>query len=312
MKAFNILTVVLALFVGGLLLTSCGDEAAANNPNNTPTSESQETTTPPTQSEVASASSINLAELDSMKNNIENLKKQVCESTDRIDKYENEIKNLKEQESGIKLYLLISLAVGIISLVIAIVSFVKASKFNKRLNKHGNDIYNLKQSSDSRFAPVSRQNASDDFYQLKSWLKILEDEVKALKRPKSPSYDDRISPYIPKQPSAPVPIVESKKGYFGQPAQADRGYFKSFLTTRDSEARFSAEEKNNVANFEPLLSSRAELETMLHTDAAKLAVDFQGCSLQEATQATVVKPGVAKFEGNRWYITQKALVALTR
>ena len=51
---------------------------------------------------------------------------------------------------------------------------------------------------------------------------------------------------------------------------------------------------------------------MLHTDAAKLAVDFQGCSLQEATQATVVKPGVAKFEGNRWYITQKALVALTR
>lgn len=312
MKGFNIITVVLALFVGGLLLTSCEDEAAANNPNNTSISESQGTTTPPTQGEVVSASSINLAELDSMKNNIENLNKQIGESSNRADKYEDEIKNRKEQDSSNKLCLLISLVLGIISLVIAIVALAKASKFNKRLDKHGNDIYNLKQSADSRFAPAPRQNGSDDFYQLKSRLRILEDEVKALKRTKNALDDNRVSPYTPKPTPTPVPVEETQKGYFGQPTQADRGYFRSFLTARDSEARFSAEEKNNVANFEPLLNTRAELETLLHTDAAKLAVDFEGCSLQEANQAKVIKPGVAKFEGNRWYITQKALVALTR
>lgn len=310
MKAFNIITVVLALFIGGLLLTSCEDEAAANNPNNSSISESEETTTPTTQGEVISASSINLAELDSMKNNIENLEKQIGESSNRADKYENEIKNLKEQESSNTMYLYISLILAIISIVVAILVLAKASKFNTRLDKHGNDIYNLKQSADSRFAPMPRQNGSDDYCQLKSRLRILEDEVKALKRTKNVFADNRVSPYTPKP--TPVPVVETQKGYFGQPTQADRGYFRSFLTARDSEARFSAEEKNNVANFEPLLNSRAELETLLHTDASKLAVDFEGCSLQEANQATVIKPGIAKFEGNRWYITQKALVALTR
>lgn len=313
MKAFNIRTALLVLFVfiGGLLLTSCEDEAAANNPNNRSISESQETTTLTTQGEVVSASSIYLAELDSMKHNIENLKKQIGESSNRADKYEDEIKNLKEQESSNKLYLLISIVLGIISLVIAIVALAKASKFNKRLDKHGNDIYNLKQSADSRFAPTPRQNGSDDYYQLKSKLRILEDEVKALKRAQNTSEEYRVSPYIPKPTPTPVSVVETQRGYFGQPTQADRGYFKSFLTTRDSEARFSAEEKNNVANFEPLLNSRAELETLLHTEATKLAVEFNGCSLQDANQAKVIKPGVAKFEGNRWYITQKALVALT-
>lgn len=312
MKAFNIITVVLAFFIGGLLLTSCEDEAAANNPHNSSISESQETTTPTTQGEVVSASSINLAELDSMKNNIEKLEKQIGESSNRADKYENDIKNLKEQESSNKMYLYISLILAIISIVTAIVALAKASKFNKRLDKHGNDIYNLKQSADSRFAPTPRQNGSDDYYQLKSRLRILEDEVKALKKTKNAFDDNRVSPYTPKPTPTPVLVVETQKGYFGQPTQADRGYFRSFLAARDSEARFSAEEKNNVANFEPLLNTHAELETLLHTDAAKLAVDFQGCSLQEANQATVIKPGVAKFEGNRWYITQKALVALTR
>ena len=295
MKAFNIRTVVLALFAGGLLLTSCEDEAAPNNQNYPVTSDNQETTTSTAKGENLTIAPINMLELDSIKHNIE-----------------DEIKNLKEQESSNKLCLLISLVLGIISLIIAIVALAKASKFNKRLDKHGNDIYNLKQSADSRFAPTPRQNGSDDYYQLKSRLRILEDEVKALKRTKNAFDDNRVSPYTPKPTPTPIPVVETQKGYFGQPTQADRGYFRSFLTARDSEARFSAEEKNNVANFEPLLNTRAELETLLHTDAAKLAVDFEGCSLQEANQAKIIKPGVAKFEGNRWYITQKALVALTR
>lgn len=306
MKIFNIRTVVLALFAGGLLLISCEDEAAPNNQNYPITSDNQETTTSTAKGENLSIAPINMLELDSMKHNIENLNKQIGESSNRADKYEDEIKNLKAQESSNKLCLLISLVLGIISLVIAIVALAKASKFNKRLDKHGNDIYNLKQC----FAPTPRQNGSDEYYQLKSRLRILEDEVKVLKRTKNAFDGNRVSPYTPKP--TPIPVVETHKGYFGQPTQADRGYFKSFLTTRDSEARFSAEEKDNVAEFKPLLNSRAELETLLHTDAAKLAVEFNGCSLQDATQATVNTPGVAKFENNRWYIIKKASVALTR
>lgn len=314
MKTFNIRTVVLTFFVGGLILTSCKDEVTSNNQNNSATQDSQETIASTTKSGDDDVSLINKADLDSMKNIIENLKKQVGESSNRVDKYETEIKSLKAQESSNKSYLLISIVLGLISSVIAIFALIQASKFSKRLDKHGNDIYNLKQSSDNRFSqtPMSRQNASDDYYQLKSRLRFLEDEVKALKRSKNTVAEGRTSLYIPQPTPAPIPVVETQKGYFGQPTQADRGYFKNFLTTRDSEARFSAKEKDNIAEFEPLLSSRAELETLLRTDAAKLAVDFEGCSLQDANQATVIKPGVAKFESNRWYIIQKALVALTR
>lgn len=316
MKSIKIRTIVLVFFVGGLLLTSCKDEADSNNQKGSHPQKNKEAIASTTQGGNVTVSPINNAELDSMKNDIENLKKQVGESFNRTDKYDTEIKNLKEQESSNKLCLLISIVLGLITLVISIIALIRASKFSKRLDKHGNDIHNLKQSSDNRFTPtpMPRQNASDDYYQLKSRLKILEDEVKALKRSKNTVDESRTSLYTPKSSPAPIPVsvVETKKGYFGQPTQADRGYFKNFLTTRDSEARFSAEEKDNIAEFEPLLNSRAELETLLRTDAAKLAVDFEGCSLQDANQATVIKPGVAKFESNRWYIIQKALVALTR
>ena len=312
MKIFNIRTVVLALFVGGLILTSCEDEAASTNQSNPSTVSDKVTNTSTNQGEDVSVSPINTAELDSMKNIIEYLKKQVGESSSRSDKYESEIKTIKKQESSNKLYLLISVVLGVISLVVAIIALFQASKFNKRLDKHGNDINNLKHSYDNRFSPSPRQNASDDYSQLRSRLESLEHEVKALKRSKNIVDENRVSPYIPKPAHAPIPVVETHKGYFGQPTQADRGYFKSFLTTRDSEARFSAEEKDNVAEFKPLLNSRAELETWLHTDAAKLAVEFNGCSLQDATQATVITPGVAKFENNRWYIIKRASVALTR
>lgn len=316
MKPIKIRTIVLVFFVGGLLLTSCKDEADSNNQKGSHPKENKEAIASTTQGGNVTVSPINNAELDSMKNDIENLKKQVGESSNRTDKFDTEIKSLKEQDSSNKLCLLLSIVLGLISLVISIIALIRASKFSKRLDKHGNDIYNLKQSSDNRFspAPMTRQNASDDYYQLKSRLKILEDEVKALKRSKNTVDESRTSLYTPKTSPAPIPVsvVETKKGYFGQPTQADRGYFKNFLTTRDSEARFSAEEKDYIAEFEPLLNSRAELETLLRTDAAKLAVDFEGCSLQDANQATVIKPGVAKFESNRWYIIQKALVALTR
>lgn len=308
MKAFNIQTVLIALFVGGLLLTSCENEATSNNPNDSTTLDNNEGFTSPIHKEDVDVSPINRAELDSMRNNIENLKKQIGESSNCADKFENEIKNLQEQESGNKLYLLISLVLCIVSLVIAVVALAKASKFNNRLDKYGNDIDNLRQSADSRVAPTPRQNGSDDYYHLKLKLSSLENEVNALKRTDNTLDNNR--PYTPKP--TPVPGVKTKKGYFGQPTQTDRGYFKSFLTAQDSEARFSAEEKNNVATFEPLLNTRAERGTLLHTDAAKLAVDFEGCSLQEANQAEVIKPGEAKLEGNRWYITKKAIVFLSR
>ena len=316
MKPIKIRTIVLVFFVGGLLLSSCKDEADSNNQNGLTTQDNIETIASTAQVGDVSVSSINNTELDSMKNDIENLKKLVGESSNHTNKFDTEIKNLKEQDSSNKLWLLLSIVLGLISLVISIIALIRASKFSKRLDKYGNDIYNLKQSSDNRFspAPMTRQNATDDYYQLKSRLKILEDEVKALKRSKNTVDESRTSLYTPITSPTPihVSVVETKKGYFGQPTQADRGYFKNFLTTRDSEARFSAEEKDNIAEFEPLLNSRAELETLLRTDAAKLAVDFEGCSLQDANQATVIKPGVAKFESNRWYIIQKALVSLTR
>ena len=94
MKAFNIRTVVLALFAGGLLLTSCEDEAAPNNQNYPVTSDNQETTTSTAKGENLTIAPINMLELDSIKHNIENLKKQIGESSNRADKYEDEIKDI--------------------------------------------------------------------------------------------------------------------------------------------------------------------------------------------------------------------------
>ena len=315
MKPIKIHTVVIVLFVGGLLLPSCNNEATSQDSNDSPKQYKNETSDSTKTGERDTFPSIIIAEVDSMKNDIENLKKQIGESPNRTDKFDTEIKNLKETEASNKLSLLISIVLSLISLAISIIALIRASKFSKRLDKHGNDIFNLKQSSDNRFSPVpmTRQNASDDFYQLKSRLKILEEEVKELKRIKN-TLDEDSAPLYTSKPQPPIipPVVETKKGYFGQPTQADRGYFRIFFTDHNSEARFSAEEKNNIAEFKPLLDTHAELETLLHTDAAKLAVEFVGCSVQDANQATVSKPGVAKFEINRWYIIQKALVVLTK
>ena len=314
MKPIKILTIVIAVFIGGLLLSSCRDEANFNDLQDSPIQDNKETVTSTTKWEVGAVSSINQAELDAMKSILENLKKQVEESSNQADKHEIEIENLKDQESSNRLCLLISIILGIISLVIGIIALLQVSKFSKRLNKLGNDIYNLKQSLDNRFSPspMTRQNTSDDYYQLKSRLKILENEVKTLKRSKNTVDAGCASLYTPKPASAPIPVIETKKGYFGQPTWAERGYFTNFFTTRDSEARFSAKEKDNIAEFEPLLTSQAELGTLLCTEASKLAVEFKGCSPQEANQARVTTPGIAKFEGNRWYIIQKAIVDLSK
>lgn len=67
MKIFNIRTVVLALFVGGLILTSCEDEAASTNHSNPSTVSDKVTNTSTNQGEDVSVSPINTAELDSMK-----------------------------------------------------------------------------------------------------------------------------------------------------------------------------------------------------------------------------------------------------
>ena len=127
MKQIKIRTLVLAFFVGGLLLTSCKDEVASNNQTTLPTQENKETTSSTTQGVNVDVSPINKTELDSMKNIIENINKQVGECSNRTDKYDTEIKNLKKQASNNKLYLLISIGLGLISLLIAIIALIQAS-----------------------------------------------------------------------------------------------------------------------------------------------------------------------------------------
>lgn len=219
--------------------------------------------------------------------------------------------------SAMPIYLILLGVVAVSALVISIYSCIKngtkqngpkkspygtanvqaqLNNLQAQLNKLQKQINGLVTTQD--YANINR-NFSDINYRLCK----LEKAAQKTEIPPAPVTVTEIPPVT-------QPIVQH--GNFGFPARKSEteGYFVSLLEGRtDSDARFKATIYGNIAEFEPIEGEQF-FSSIISTAASNLALEFTGCSLNEARKMTRIEKGEARFESNHWIITKKAKVLL--
>lgn len=299
MKSFRyqLASLMMALILG-LSLTACDDDSQAQTYDNQqlPTQHQTIVNVPEINKEVKDS-------LDKYTARIDSISKDTKAAIDDVASMNGKVSNLKDNEK----WWWASCGIGIIALILSIISLIRCNYLNKRLNRHRDEIQELKREKQSAsFAPktVSKSSIPSDYDFLKRRVYDLEIQLRQL----------TIVPSQPQSYTEPVikPVVKDniKTGYFGNPINAAEPYFKKMLVSRDSEARFSADISGNKAVFKPLDSS-SYLGTFVSNDAMRAAVDFKGCAPSEASSMQVITPGEAEQRDNKWVITKKATVYLS-
>jgi hypothetical protein len=191
----------------------------------------------------------------------------------------------------------------------------KTRNIKARLDRHRKDIdeqklqlgnmqYSL---GNGHSSTIRSTSTSDDYYKLASRLSSVELQLRSISQPNN-RIEDQQSHVIGQ------PVIQTSNVYFGTPSQAqgDSAYFKKEFKHRDSEVMFSAVITGDNAEFRPIEGDTASLGTLKSSDTMKLAVQFEGCAPSEANSMQVILPGIAKFDGERWYIRKKTLVRLMK
>ncbi len=328
MNTLKNLIIILSLFLGGVTITSCSDEdeyaaaAAAASDNNFPvsqpviapkdsTTQKQENT--PTQKQMQDSILNSISKLDTQVSGLLTEEKEV---KDTIDQTQQEIKELKDSSN---LKILIAWVIAVISLLTAIIALMSNNTLTKRVNRLRNDYNNLDQQvkllnnqiaaaanssrSRSSYAPAN----SNEYNNLSARISQLERQLNNPNLKNSTQQKQVVN--NPNQASAPATPVRT--GYFELPTKKSEteGYFRRLLDTRDSDSRFSVEVRDNIADFK-LLEGSLYFNDLRSSDAIKMAIELEGCAPSEATRMTTKRPGVAKKDGDRWDITQKAIIVL--
>jgi hypothetical protein len=300
---FKLFTIVL---LGTMVLTAC-DKSQAQPQEQTQEGQGTEVTKTETKTDQAVLDSIKTITVKT-----DSICKKQDELCDQLNTIDNQVKEVKRSSS---LYELVAVSCGLLALILAIIALAKAIGNNKRLDRHRNEIDDLKrQLTDSKFQPnnytnasSSRNNNSSDYYKLASRIDSLE---KKLNSPKAqPTRKEDNPPIV-----IDNPVSQKRDAFFGTPSQAqgDSAYFKKEFKYKDTEVMFSAEITGDNAEFKPIEGNTASLGTLKSSDTMKLAVQFEGCAPSEANSMQVLLPGIAKFDGERWYIKKKTVVRLIK
>lgn len=291
-----VLTIVL---LTGISLNSCEDESQGQN-----TTQNTETdSTPKTYSDINKEVKDSL---DRYSTKIEDACKKAEDSNAEVAKMNTAVSRLQDNE----LWLWISLCIGVIGLIIGAVCLKLFVDLQGRANRQRSDIQKLQ-----RERPINTPNTIpksptlSDYEFLKRRVSNLETQVKQIKSPAPKSQETKATQVFPQV----VDFTSSKNGYFGNPVQASDPYFKKILVSRDSEARFSVEICGDKAIFRPL-ESYSYLGTFISNDAMRCAIDFVGdCTPKNnPSSMRVITPGEAEQRDNRWFITKKAQVHLSK
>lgn len=172
----------------------------------------------------------------------------------------------------------------------------------------------------------SKENLDDQIKKLEEHLNNLKSQLENIIRKMSGASSDNgmiLLPSKPKQDTNSIhrPRIEptkqpqtqnfssSKMGYFKQviSGEGGNGYFKKLFDTSDEEVRFSAEIFGTEAKFQPM-----HISSIKSFDQMDLAVECQGIVKSEAGTMSIIEPGRAKKDGERWIITAKAVVYLKK
>ena len=279
---------------------SCEEKSASDNASNTSNHEVVDKTN----------SNVNKDSIKQVEIKIENLHTQLLEVSKKNESYFNELKESVQEDKARNTWsVLIAWAISFISSIIAIVSLVKVSKLNSRLNRHRNDIEQLKRDiSNINFRPQQQVRPSSktvsvqEFSALANRVTKIENTLKNNTSNVS-NRDFNRSTNIPKE----EPKEISKNGYFGTAVcgEGGNGYFRKLLDSSE-EARFRVNVMGDFATYEPLVP----LNAIKSSDAMDLAIEFEGVSKHDATSMSIKLKGKAQKMGDKWIIINKAVIIL--
>lgn len=310
MKTIYSLTLNLVLLISlSITFSACNDEHPT--PQNTQDTNLTSTT-------VDDHPDINQEVIDSL----QNYNTKISEISVACDEAVANVKNMQssvQQLNDIKIWIWVANAIALLALVLSIVALSKNSNLNKRLDRHREDISNLKLDkvkTSHQPQPISKPSVPTDYESLNRRVFDLEfsfNNLSATVGRLMINSSQKVEPTSTVN-EVKVPEVENafetKKGYFGIPVKSNDPYFKKLLKSQDSEARFSVEITGNKAYFKPIESSQY-LGTFISSDALRVAIKFTGCEPENATQMKVITDGNAELKEDRWYITKKATVYLS-
>jgi hypothetical protein len=254
------------------------------------------------------------ADIDSIRKVQKDLKAANAGINDAINTINDDIKKINGAVRTNQLYVLIAIVCAVLALISSIIAIIKAKGYKAcldRLRKEtditrkGISDLNKQANSNSKVAPATSINNSNDFSKLSQRIDLIEIELKSNKA--ETIHNVKNQPIVKSGP-------QERHTYFGTPSQAhgDSGYFKKELKSRDSETMFSAVITGTNAEFKPIDDNAATLGTLKSSEPMKLAVEFDGCAPAEANSMEVKSVGVAEFDRDRWYIKKKTKVHLKK
>ena len=312
MKTLRIFMYMAILFIGGMLLIGCEDSNASNNQQST-TNEQL-------------ASTVGEERMDS------NEKKQVLDSISVLvsqietlsETNNNKLNTISKEIADLKgashLFDLISWIIAAIALLIAIIAIIKLNSVQKRSDRHRNELGNLEQrinlleqktvSSSTRAKSSYSGISNSEYASLASRISIIERQLDKISQSQTTIHQN----IVQNRPLSEVrPCTNELNGYFGLPTQMSltEAYFKKLSDIRDSDSRFVVSIRDNKAEFRPIEGTQY-LNDLKSNDDIKMALIMKGCAPSDAIQMTVILPGEAKKDGDRWIITKKATIALSR
>lgn len=283
----SIITILTVILFIGLLLSGCDNKSQPLNTTQT--------------SNTTKQGDINKEVKDSLENfnvKIEAISKEFKEAKGDISTMKDKLKEKEWLLWG-------SIGLSTVALILCVICLRLCANLQRNNSK---ELQQKRQENSSTSETVTKSSMPSDYESLKRKVLDLETQVKQY-----------ISYIRPSQQSSTIiasPVTEvgpNKNGYFGNPVQAIEPYFKKLLVSCDSEARFSVEISGNKAIFKPLeSSSNSYLGTFVSNDAMRAAIDFNGCAPTKALSMQVISHGEALQRDNKWFITKKAQIRLSR
>lgn len=226
-------------------------------------------------------------------------------------------KEIEDMKETYRLFYLISLVIAAIALLVALIAIIKHNSVQKRADRHRKELGELGKRigilehntvSSTRTKSAYSGISSSECSSLASRISFIERQLDKMIQNQTDVHQN----IVQNRPVSEVRhYTDKQNGYFGLPTQKSltEAYFKKLCQTRESDSRFTVSTRDNKAEFRPLEGVQY-LNDLKSNDAVKIALDIQGCTISEATQMKVILPGEAQKDGDRWFITKKAIIAL--
>ncbi len=313
MKILKIMMMIAVTLMGGTAITSCHHEEdtdALINPSNT-ASESQNGV----QEEHSDNSTQVLDSINGIKVQIETLSKDIENTKGEFSDLSN---RLDETKGSTNLSILIAWITAALALIAAVVAILKLYAIQKQadLTIDEIDVLRRKVSTFEQNLNSASSQKRPAYHGAREEYDSLNSRVADVER-----YVYNLTQYLNQQQQNTAQNTgqtgsrgreTEQTGYFGLPVKKSptQAYFKEISDVTDHNTWFTVTVVNGIAKFKPVHDPK-NISDMRSVDEIKPALEIRGEIPTHPTHMKVIKPGEAKKEGDRWFITQKAIIELS-